>query len=81
MSLPVATFDLTAPFVARQDFAYAGRSYAAGEAFPWRDVADERALRVLWRALKVRNGTPAPRPAKPADARPPKAPKRTHAGA
>lgn len=74
MSELVATFDLDAPFVARRDFTFAGLVYAAGEAFPWREVADERQLRTLFRAMLVRNGTPAGAPPPPAVAAPPPAP-------
>lgn len=67
----VATFDLDVPFVARRDFTFAGLTYAAGEVFPWRDVADERQLRTLFRAMLVRNGAPVAAPPSPVVAPPP----------
>lgn len=81
----VRTFDLDRPFVARQAFEFAGRVYAPGDLFPWREVGTERDVRTLWRAMLVANGEPMAAPAPPA---PPKAPtpdskpgKRPRAGA
>lgn len=76
---PIASFNLDAPFVARRDFTFAGLTYAAGEAFPWREVADERQLRTLYRAMLVRNGdapAPSPAPVAPPPAKP--APSKRH---
>lgn len=57
MSAPTS-FDLGRPFVARKSFVASGVAYAAGDVFPWREVASEHALRTLWRAMLVRNVEP-----------------------
>lgn len=55
----VSTFDIDRPFVARQAFTFAGRAFAPGDSFPWREVGTERDVRTLWRAMRVVNGAPA----------------------
>ena len=75
----VRTFDIDRPFVARQAFEFAGRTYAPGDLFPWREVGTERDVRTLWRAMRVANGTPPAPAAKPAPE--PKPAKRPRAGA
>lgn len=59
----VHTFDIDRPFVARQAFTFAGRAFAPGDSFPWRELGAERDVRTLWRAMRVTNGDPvAPAP-------------------
>lgn len=62
----VRTFDIDRPFVARQAFEFAGRVYAPGDLFPWREVGTERDVRTLWRAMRVANGDPVAAPVPPA---------------
>lgn len=48
-------FSLDAPFtVSAEAFLFAGKHYAKGEPFPWREIGlDPRELWQLWLALKV----------------------------
>jgi len=52
-------FSFDAPFAASADLVIAGRRYAAGTRFPWRELGlDERAIWDLWRTFSVHNVAP-----------------------
>ena len=63
----VRTFDIDRPFVARQAFEFAGRTYAPGDSFRAllnpQGLAMGRDGRTLWRGMRVANGEPISRPA------------------
>jgi len=47
-------FSFTQPFAVSHDLAVAGKRYAAGAPFPWRELGlDERGIWDLWRTFAV----------------------------
>lgn len=57
-------FSFEDPFVARDRLEFAGRSYAAGDPFPWRELGlSERQVWNLWAARRIDNAPPATRTA------------------
>ena len=64
-------FDRDATFVARHAFAFDGKSYQAGDVFPWRDLGvTELRLGQFWRACLIDCLPRAVAPAPVADPQP-----------